>query len=59
VAFVALPYLALNRQFRQGQVHRPKRGQAEQRCQKQQALALGLQVYFETTTRQQLQGPDQ
>jgi hypothetical protein len=32
VAFVALQNLALNRQFRQEQVHRPKRGQAEQRC---------------------------
>jgi hypothetical protein len=59
VAFVALPYLALYRQSRQLQAHQPKRGQAEQRCQEQQALALGLQVYFETTTRQQLQGPDQ
>jgi hypothetical protein len=63
VVFEALPNLALYQQYRQHQVHQPQRGQAEQRywerCQKQQALPLALQVYFETTKLHPWQGPDQ
>jgi hypothetical protein len=59
VAFVALQNLTQCREYHQNQVHQPKREQAEQRCQEQQALALALQVYFETTTRHPRLGPGQ